>query len=350
MGNKNGYDLICAHCGKTFHHTNTQKRYCSDECKAAAKKKLICPICGKEFIQNAPAQKYCCEECHIKAKNMLARERFVEQTKLDFTGIEGIDYVECKICGQRMKQFHQAHLDMHNISREEYEKTYGKIQAYSKNFIDTYLVGANNPNHSSKVNKQIRKERSPFSREFYIKRGLNENDRIEFNKKVASNRTYNTQLSYYTNQGMTEDEAKEALSKRQKTYAGGSHSKICTEFIKSILEDNITNSKYLYGHNEKRLIFNSDNVVKSFKYDLTNEETKRIIEFNGDFWHGNPEIYQVNESNSVSNKTYKEIHEYDEFKYKLAADNGYRVMIVWENDYLKNKEEIIELCKKFIIS
>lgn len=22
----------------------------------------------------------------------------------------------------------------------------------------------------------------------------------------------------------------------------------------------------------------------------------------------------------------------------------------WENDYLKNKEEIIELCKKFIIS
>lgn len=26
MGNKNGYDLICAHCGKTFHHTNTQKK------------------------------------------------------------------------------------------------------------------------------------------------------------------------------------------------------------------------------------------------------------------------------------------------------------------------------------
>ena len=26
MGNKNGYDLICAHCGKTFHHANTQKK------------------------------------------------------------------------------------------------------------------------------------------------------------------------------------------------------------------------------------------------------------------------------------------------------------------------------------
>lgn len=26
MGNKNGYDLICTRCGKTFHHTNTQKK------------------------------------------------------------------------------------------------------------------------------------------------------------------------------------------------------------------------------------------------------------------------------------------------------------------------------------
>ena len=26
MGNKNGYDLICANCGKTFQHTNKQKK------------------------------------------------------------------------------------------------------------------------------------------------------------------------------------------------------------------------------------------------------------------------------------------------------------------------------------
>lgn len=41
MRNKNGYDLVCARGGKTFHHTNIQKRYCSDECKAATKKKLV---------------------------------------------------------------------------------------------------------------------------------------------------------------------------------------------------------------------------------------------------------------------------------------------------------------------
>ena len=176
MGNKNGYDLVCKHCGKTFHHVNKNKVYCSDECKKAAKKHLICPICGKEFIQNAPAQKYCCEECHIKAKNMLARERFVEQTKLDFTGIEGIDYVECKICGQRMMQFHQSHLDMHNISREEYEEKYGKIIAYPSKHIEEHFAGENNVNHSSKVDEQTRKERSPFSKEFYNKRGLSEED------------------------------------------------------------------------------------------------------------------------------------------------------------------------------
>ena len=214
MGNKNGYDLVCKHCGKTFHHVNKNKVYCSDECKKAAKKHLICPICGKEFIQNAPAQKYCCEECHIKAKNMLARERFVEQTKLDFTGIEGIDYVECKICGQRMMQFHQSHLDMHNISREEYEEKYGKIIAYPSKHIEEHFAGENNVNHSSKVDEQTRKERSPFSKEFYNKRGLSEEDRKKFIKSIE--REYNTTLEYYIKRGLSEEEAKEALAERQR--------------------------------------------------------------------------------------------------------------------------------------
>ena len=41
MGNKNGYDLVCKHCGKTFHHVNKNKVYCSDECKKGDRKHLI---------------------------------------------------------------------------------------------------------------------------------------------------------------------------------------------------------------------------------------------------------------------------------------------------------------------
>lgn len=197
MGNKNGYDLVCKRCGKVFHHVNKNKVYCSDECKKAAKKHLICPICGKEFIQKAYAQKYCSEECHIKAKNMLARNRFVEQTKIDFTGIEGIDYIECKICGQRMSQFHQAHLDMHGISREEYEEKYGKIITYPSKYIEEHFAGENNPNHSSKVNEQIRKERSPFSKKFYEKRGLTEEDRKNFTESIE--RELEQYIKYHVN-------------------------------------------------------------------------------------------------------------------------------------------------------
>ena len=347
MGNKNGYDLVCKHCGKTFHHVNKNKVYCSDECKKAAKKHLICPICGKEFIQKAYAQKYCSEECHIKAKNMLARERFVEQTKLDFTGIEGIDYVECKICGQRMMQFHQSHLDMHNISREEYEEKYGKIIVYPSKHIEEHFSGENNVNHSSKVDKQTRKERSPFSKEFYKKRGLTEEDRKRFIKSIE--REYNTTLEYYIKRGLSKEEAKEALAERQRIYKGGSYSKTCEEFIDSVLGYRKRNKKFLYGHNEKSLSYEENGITKYFRYDLTNEDTKTIIEFNGDFWHGNPDIYDLNEENGVTHKTYQEIHNKDTFKNNLALEYGYKIMIVWESDYFNNKTEVIKRCRDFIL-
>ena len=376
MGNKNGYDLVCKHCGKVFHHVNKNKVYCSDECKKADRKHLICTICGKEFIQKAYAQKYCSEECHIKAKNMLARNRFVEQTKIDFTGIEGIDYIECKICGQRMSQFHQAHLDMHGISREEYEEKYGKIITYPSKYIEEHFAGENNPNHSSKVNEQIRKERSPFSKKFYEKRGLTEEDRKNFTGSIE--REYNTTLEYYVNRGMSEKEAEQALSERQRTFtlekcierygevegrlrweerqdkwkkkmfADGTkicsgQSKACAKLVSLILENSDIDLKY--GDNEFR-IFDNDTI---YLYDITNVSKKKIIEFNGDMWHGNPAIYKGNQFQRITKIPYTFIWQRDKIKKEIAEQNGFDVMVVWESDFYKNEEDVVKHCKDFIL-
>lgn len=68
------------------------------------------------------------------------------------------------------------------------------------------LRGKNNPayNHGGKL--------SPWSEksEFYSE---------EAKQKAAENRSYTTQLEYYTNQGLSEDEAKDALSERQRTFS-----------------------------------------------------------------------------------------------------------------------------------
>lgn len=378
MGNKNGYNLICKHCGKTFHHTNKNKSYCSDECKKADRKHLICPICGKEFIQKAPAQKYCSEECHIKAKNMLTRERFVAQTRIDFTGVEGVDYVECKICGQRMNQFHQTHLDMHGISKEEYEKKYGKITSFPSKYIEQHFAGENNPNHSSKTDEQTRKERSPFSKEFYKKRGLSEDDRKNFTNSIE--REYNTTLSYYTNRGLSEEEAKTVLSERQRTFtlekciekygevegklrweerqykwkmkifADGTklccgQSKACHKLISLILEN--SNVELEYGDKEYRIFdFNTDTI---YLYDITNLNKKKIIEFNGDMWHGNPAIYKGSQKQKITNVPYKDIWEKDRIKRETAERKGFEVLTIWESDFYKNQDDVVRKCKEFIL-
>lgn len=81
------------------------------------------------------------------------------------------------------------------------------------------ISGQNNGMSSTNRTEQQRKESSPFSKEFYIKRGLSENDRKKFNEQVSKNRNYNTQLEYYLNKGMSKEDAKIALSNRQATFS-----------------------------------------------------------------------------------------------------------------------------------
>lgn len=73
----------------------------------------------------------------------------------------------------------------------------------------------------SKSNRteQQRKESSPFSKEFYISRGLTEYDRKKFNETVSKNRSYNTQLEHYLNKGYSQEEAYIKLKERQSTFS-----------------------------------------------------------------------------------------------------------------------------------
>ena len=66
-----------------------------------------------------------------------------------------------------------------------------------------------------------------------------------------------------------------------------------------------------------------------------------VIEFNGDFWHGNPRIYDENDmlSDGISAK---EKWEQDKERTKILEDNGFRVHVIWEMDYKKNKQEVIK--------
>lgn len=79
-------------------------------------------------------------------------------------------------------------------------------------------------------------------------------------------------------------------------------------------------------------------------YDIKHKDC--IIEFNGDYWHANPKIY--NETDKIRGTFVKDIWNYELEKINLAKNLGYRIMVIWESDFLDDKIKTIEKVKKWI--
>lgn len=85
-----------------------------------------------------------------------------------------------------------------------------------------------------------------------------------------------------------------------------------------------------------------------YVYDFTVPNRKKIIEFNGDYWHANPQIYESHWIHPVSGKSACEIWSRDSSKIDFARRMGYDVLIVWESTYVADKNRVVRKCKEFL--
>lgn len=58
-------------------------------------------------------------------------------------------------------------------------------------------------------------------------------------------------------------------------------------------------------------------------------------EFDGDFWHGNPAIYDSNDINPRNKKSFGELYTKTVEKHNLLKKAGYTVISIWESDFNK---------------
>ena len=132
------------------------------------------------------------------------------------------------------------------------------------------------------------------------------------------------------------------------TWIGQGSSIISKNFIEILLNKDLDISNFLYGKNEKFIRHKSG----AFKYDLTDQINKKIIEFNGDYWHCNPnsnkEYSKRNYFHKVKKMTAEEIWKYDKEKIELAELHGYRIKVIWEKDFRENPDKVIEECINFL--
>lgn len=99
-----------------------------------------------------------------------------------------------------------------------------------------------------------------------------------------------------------------------------------------------------YGVNE-RLV---KTPIGSFKLDFLYETrgTLKAIEFFGDYWHANPKLYDA--SDSIKGQSVKGIWDKDSRRLSAIRALGIDVLVVWEQDFKEDPEEILNECVYFL--
>ena len=258
-----------------------------------------------------------------------------------------------------------------------------RVKAVNKSQSKQIKFGDKNPNSKKNASVQKRKENSPYSIEYYKKRFPDKSlEELEvLRKKFVSGRKYikenhSNTLEYYTSRGHTKEEAKVLLANRQRTFSldkciekyGEENGKKIFEsrqakWLKSLQHNFMTlgESRSSKSQGEIELIkmicdkLGIDVPTKqkyicgedhNYAYDF--EYNHKIIEYNGDYWHCNPQIYSSDYIHKTTKLTAAEIWKKDADKINTAKKYGYDVLVVWESEYLLNKNYVIEKCINFL--
>ena len=96
-------------------------------------------------------------------------------------------------------------------------------------------------------------------------------------------------------------------------------------FVADILDSN--QIQYYF-----QFFINKNGICKSYDFKL--KDSNILLEIDGDFWHGN-------ESSKYKFENYKEVQKNDELKTKIAIEEGYRLIRIWESEIKKDTNVVI---------
>lgn len=128
-------------------------------------------------------------------------------------------------------------------------------------------------------------------------------------------------------------ESPELLAKTREKLKFNGKSKIEDQFSKIIKEK--------YGSDRIKCTGRERVYIdKKWVYpDIIIDGTK-IIEFFGDYWHGNPKLYK-SDAIIAHDCQAKDIWEFDKQRLKLMESAGYKVLVIWEQDWIKTKDKVL---------
>jgi hypothetical protein len=109
------------------------------------------------------------------------------------------------------------------------------------------------------------------------------------------------------------------------------------------LKVSVPDMRHILNHDDGEFIIPNTN----YKADGFSQNNNCIYEYHGDFWHGNPALYNQAEMNQVSKKTYGELYNNTLSKQLYCEKNGFVYKFIWESEWIRGKNAVIMLQQRF---
>jgi hypothetical protein len=71
----------------------------------------------------------------------------------------------------------------------------------------------------------------------------------------------------------------------------------------------------------------------NYTVDGFDEKTNTVYEYYGDFWHGNPEVFEAEKMNPITHTRYGELYDATMIREEAIKKAVYNLITIWENDY-----------------
>jgi len=315
-------------------------------------------------------------------------------------------YIECKICGKKLKRITHSHVKTHNITIKQYQDKFGydpsiltcesllnKFSVTEKSMINKYgekdgkhrwneykekqrvsntyeykkhkhgwtMEQFNSYNSSRAVTKEncikrhgkvkglsvyneyIRKQRySGCTIEYFIDK-YGEPDGIREYNRVCREKGH-TIDNYIRKYGILSVKKYNEYKNNQRPF----YSKISQEMFDEIY-DSIEYTKCYYAKLNKEYGIYLPHSKQYTFIDFYVLDCNKAIEFYGDYWHCNPNIYDEKYVHTVYNKPAKEVWDSDNNRIsELYNHYGIDTLVIWQQDYIDNKNDTINKCLEFL--
>lgn len=302
------------------------------------KKTIFCMGCEKELIirQNSK-QKYCSFECASKHqkkiglrknKANLTLEHYIERfgeiegrRKFEIRSINLSKALKGKKSWNKGKTFEDIHGERADIIKKQISETEKKTKEKNR------LERNNIKKREIKDHEKSKKQKGMWSLSWFIERYGKEKGEQLYNERCSNI----SKTSYFRIYNKTN---KRNFSKISQELFWKIYNKLPNEYQKTCYFGELNHE---YG------------AETDTNFDFVCIFKKRIIEFYGDNVHGNPLFYKDDDV-LFHLITSKDKHTLDEIKNMKAINNGYEILIVWENEYKKDTKGTLYKCQNFLIS